>query len=170
MFTDELNVRIRAETVTIYSQEPLQYVVTGTASVQYSRCTVLSDCTIVQFSPLFSYHNWQRTTHRLTFWLPTYISHLPDQSAAVQVLRNRARMISCEGWQRVWRLAWHWLALCHQRLFSRAKASVAEITAPREHEIVATGRRKPAERCRHNRKTNRGPRGNLSINAVSWTG
>ncbi len=62
-----------------------------------------------------------------------------DQSAAVQVLRSRAGMISCEVWQRVCRLAWHRLAPCRQRLFSCAKASITQMREQGELEIAATG-------------------------------
>lgn len=76
-------------------------------------------------------------------------------------------MISCEGWQCVWRLAWHRLAPCRRRLSSCAKASITQIKEQGELEIAATGRWESAEQHRHNSKTNRGPGGYLSINAVS---
>lgn len=65
------------------------------------------------------------TSH--TVWLLTCLTRWATQTAAAHVRRVRAGMITCEGWQCVWRLAWHQLALCRQRLSSHAKASVTQI-------------------------------------------
>lgn len=65
------------------------------------------------------------TSHAV--WLLTRNSQWATQSAAAHVWRARAGMVSCEGWQCVWRLAWHQLAVWSQRLSSHAKASITQI-------------------------------------------
>lgn len=80
--------------------------------------------------------------------------------------RIKKRMIRCEGWHRVWWLAWPQLALCCHTLSFQANGIITGCWGGG----ATTDRWKSVEWHRHNSKINRGPADHLSITAMSWRG